>query len=105
MIRLTGRKFETWQSNFSFFVAKSWRMSPPLRLKRDGSTKFGIQSCGFVVPKFSAVLSFSHCDTAGTPSDTSMPNFVIGRYFFFFQAEDGIRDGRVTGVQTCALPI
>src|SRR5690348_17789125 len=26
-------------------------------------------------------------------------------YSFFFQAEDGIRDGRVTGVQTCALPI
>src|SRR5690348_10862698 len=25
--------------------------------------------------------------------------------YFFFQAEDGIRDGRVTGVQTCALPI
>src|SRR6267154_3824014 len=24
---------------------------------------------------------------------------------FLFQAEDGIRDGRVTGVQTCALPI
>src|SRR5689334_23450948 len=29
-------------------------------------------------------------------------NFSI---FFFFQAEDGIRDGTVTGVQTCALPI
>src|SRR5258708_20808290 len=27
------------------------------------------------------------------------------RYFFFFQAEDGIRDDLVTGVQTCALPI
>src|SRR5256885_12887902 len=28
------------------------------------------------------------------------------RYFvFFFQAEDGIRDYKVTGVQTCALPI
>src|SRR6266542_4983418 len=26
-------------------------------------------------------------------------------YFFFFQAEDGIRDATVTGVQTCALPI
>src|SRR5438309_2659678 len=26
-------------------------------------------------------------------------------YLFFFQAEDGIRDGTVTGVQTCALPI
>src|SRR5207253_7585670 len=25
--------------------------------------------------------------------------------FFFFQAEDGIRYGHVTGVQTCALPI
>src|SRR5256885_5149297 len=28
---------------------------------------------------------------------------VLG--FFFFQAEDGIRDYKVTGVQTCALPI
>src|SRR3712207_6851055 len=27
------------------------------------------------------------------------------RWFFFFQAEDGIRDIGVTGVQTCALPI
>src|SRR2546429_4482267 len=27
------------------------------------------------------------------------------RFFFFFQAEDGIRDVAVTGVQTCALPI
>src|SRR2546430_9097941 len=29
----------------------------------------------------------------------------LSRYFFFFQAEDGIRDLTVTGVQTCALPI
>src|SRR5256885_7714557 len=29
----------------------------------------------------------------------------ISLYFFFFQAEDGIRDYKVTGVQTCALPI
>src|SRR5256885_12136614 len=28
-----------------------------------------------------------------------------GDVFFFFQAEDGIRDYKVTGVQTCALPI
>src|SRR5207253_7550555 len=27
------------------------------------------------------------------------------QFYFFFQAEDGIRDGHVTGVQTCALPI
>src|SRR6266850_3714256 len=35
--------------------------------------------------------------------------FFINRcvlyFFFFFQAEDGIRDYKVTGVQTCALPI
>src|SRR5690606_39520557 len=30
---------------------------------------------------------------------------VICRCLFFFQAEDGIRDFHVTGVQTCALPI
>src|SRR5256886_6071219 len=30
---------------------------------------------------------------------------VCGFIFFFFQAEDGIRDLTVTGVQTCALPI
>src|SRR2546430_13713805 len=30
---------------------------------------------------------------------------VSSRAFFFFQAEDGIRDLTVTGVQTCALPI
>src|SRR5258708_11123044 len=30
---------------------------------------------------------------------------VIFLCFFFFQAEDGIRDDLVTGVQTCALPI
>src|SRR2546421_9448500 len=31
--------------------------------------------------------------------------FVWLLFFFFFQAEDGIRDLIVTGVQTCALPI
>src|SRR5256886_7959494 len=30
---------------------------------------------------------------------------MCGKVFFFFQAEDGIRDLTVTGVQTCALPI
>src|SRR6266542_6712261 len=40
-----------------------------------------------------------------------MPLFIFDDFterrlaFFFFQAEDGIRDATVTGVQTCALPI
>src|SRR5437868_12925195 len=33
------------------------------------------------------------------------PQHLIPFFFFFFQAEDGIRDRNVTGVQTCALPI
>src|SRR5437868_14944979 len=32
-------------------------------------------------------------------------SIVYFLFFFFFQAEDGIRDRNVTGVQTCALPI
>src|SRR5207249_5165550 len=32
-------------------------------------------------------------------------HITIQSFFFFFQAEDGIRDRNVTGVQTCALPI
>src|SRR5207302_6409327 len=32
-------------------------------------------------------------------------DFVLFIIVFFFQAEDGIRDFHVTGVQTCALPI
>src|SRR2546430_10305476 len=35
----------------------------------------------------------------------SFRNSVYVNMFFFFQAEDGIRDLTVTGVQTCALPI
>src|SRR5256885_6379153 len=34
-----------------------------------------------------------------------VPVIVDDNGFFFFQAEDGIRDYKVTGVQTCALPI
>src|SRR2546426_2452403 len=35
----------------------------------------------------------------------SVLRLVVLLVFFFFQAEDGIRDYKVTGVQTCALPI
>src|SRR2546427_1573172 len=41
---------------------------------------------------------------AGTLGVSSRRAFVLS-LFFFFQAEDGIRDLTVTGVQTCALPI
>src|SRR2546430_10600918 len=37
--------------------------------------------------------------------DTTWRAATLALSFFFFQAEDGIRDLTVTGVQTCALPI
>src|SRR5690606_40349462 len=39
------------------------------------------------------------------PGRRSDADLVAVRLVFFFQAEDGIRDFHVTGVQTCALPI
>src|SRR5256885_11340325 len=36
---------------------------------------------------------------------TAATNPLLDSVSFFFQAEDGIRDYKVTGVQTCALPI
>src|SRR5205807_5371126 len=36
---------------------------------------------------------------------SARPSRSVDRICFFFQAEDGIRDYKVTGVQTCALPI
>src|SRR3989441_7291870 len=48
----------------------------------------------------------SSCSGSGVSSSASwMPLFTGIRRLFFFQAEDGIRDKLVTGVQTCALPI
>src|SRR5689334_23456414 len=44
--------------------------------------------------------------SAATNRRAISPTSPVARsFFFFFQAEDGIRDGTVTGVQTCALPI
>src|SRR5258706_5698530 len=40
----------------------------------------------------------------GSPGGASKTG-KTGKDLFFFQAEDGIRDWSVTGVQTCALPI
>src|SRR5256885_2594465 len=56
-------------------------------------------------------LPFDAMCWSGTPVTTAPPpsGAATGSrarcFFFFFQAEDGIRDYKVTGVQTCALPI
>src|SRR5256885_748830 len=45
------------------------------------------------------------CVTIDVLPRTPGNNVYVGFMVFFFQAEDGIRDYKVTGVQTCALPI
>src|SRR3989441_282296 len=47
----------------------------------------------------------SHCFDACRVVDVTNVVAIVYLFFFFFQAEDGIRDKLVTGVQTCALPI
>src|SRR5256885_13072121 len=57
-----------------------------------------IECCKFVI--------MDRQTTANLPSPHSfVPSSYVRVLFFFFQAEDGIRDYKVTGVQTCALPI
>src|SRR2546430_8843781 len=53
------------------------------------------------------LVSYGEIDGYSNEIRMSWVNFRgISRFvFFFFQAEDGIRDLTVTGVQTCALPI
>src|SRR2546430_2374674 len=50
-----------------------------------------ISNCGPSRQVYTCICSYDAC--------------VVYTSFFFFQAEDGIRDLTVTGVQTCALPI
>src|SRR5256886_8865315 len=51
----------------------------------------------------------SACGTQGVEGKGDFCSYLLRHLvidmFFFFQAEDGIRDLTVTGVQTCALPI
>src|SRR5205823_7503760 len=49
-----------------------------------------------------AVLSYTRCGSRPKHSRLRAPS---SSHYFFFRAEDGIRDKLVTGVQTCALPI
>src|SRR5205823_3549219 len=50
-------------------------------------------------------VGFLHCILMDTSVNAANQVVSVGADIFFFQAEDGIRDKLVTGVQTCALPI
>src|SRR3989339_1805050 len=63
---------------------------------------YGHESVGIDVYDFGGVALLVK-DSANLPFDDA--SFDTVSFVFFFQAEDGIRDWSVTGVQTCALPI
>src|SRR2546425_8559982 len=66
-----------------------------------------MESVHCVSPILSNVMQFSSVNPNTMMTDVKRRNITrVARVpFFFFQAEDGIRDKLVTGVQTCALPI
>src|SRR2546426_3479149 len=56
-------------------------------------------------PRRVAVREAGELDRMPDAVEKEEPRPQAGGVDFFFQAEDGIRDYKVTGVQTCALPI
>src|SRR6266581_5425784 len=80
------------------------KIAPRIRLRRSASIQSDYvkkRSPSDAVDDFGFWRNSRPC---GRAVPVKRPAGAIFR-IFFFQAEDGIRDGRVTGVQTCALPI
>src|SRR2546425_8944106 len=76
------------------------------------SVRFQTALASIKLIQASAVLDFTEDDVDFLTSnkvwiatDRSRARRCVEAFVFFFQAEDGIRDKLVTGVQTCALPI
>src|SRR5271169_6394639 len=97
-------------------------MSNPVVLITGGLTGIGRAAAVAFANKGAKVMVAGRRDEAGKAlvkelrsfgSDAEFVNADVRKeddiralvFFFFFQAEDGIRDATVTGVQTCALPI
>src|SRR3712207_7186090 len=55
--------------------------------------------------KISPLPDYHHHVVVYSDFGQTFTRFLLKQFSFFFQAEDGIRDIGVTGVQTCALPI
>src|SRR5256885_3095211 len=66
-----------------------------------GPSEIENRQCSWITHRIISALLLSGRATPGAPVLSLKSSLEI----FFFQAEDGIRDYKVTGVQTCALPI
>src|SRR5699024_11980285 len=83
-------------------VVRLGHVAPPPALSRSSAAE--------CAPSYSTAISASSAQLLaakhrGDLQFRSRFSVTPSRVFFFFQAEDGIRDRNVTGVQTCALPI
>src|SRR6266481_9144799 len=94
-----------------FVILVVWFLLPRVaRLMIHTPTAISIFVCLSMVQLMAVFISM-RCSLCGHFLQVAFTLILVVGYaiaaslFFFFQAEDGIRDGTVTGVQTCALPI
>src|SRR5256885_585165 len=88
-----------------FVILVVWFLLPRVaRLMIHTPTAISIFVCLSMVQLMAVFISM-RCTLCGHFLPVALTLIVVVGYAFFFQAEDGIRDYKVTGVQTCALPI
>src|SRR2546421_404313 len=93
---------QTSLGQFSVRVQQTYKHSVPRFLVPEHSTRFTLSLVRFA-PTATKEIQYLNAKGALTYTDIAGDPVLYG--IFFFQAEDGIRDLIVTGVQTCALPI
>src|SRR5215475_15628133 len=87
-----------------FVILVVWFLLPRVaRLMIHAPTAISIFVCLSMVQLMAVFISM-RCTLCGHVLQVAL-TLILVVWFFFFQAEDGIRDFHVTGVQTCALPI
>src|SRR5256885_251330 len=92
-----------------FVILVVWFLLPRVaRLMMHTPTAISIIVCLRMVQVMAVFISM-RCTLCGHFLKVALTLILVVGYAiaasFFFQAEDGIRDYKVTGVQTCALPI
>src|SRR3989440_374791 len=88
-----------------FVILVVWCLLPRVaRLMIHTPTAISIFVCLSMVQLMAVFISM-RCTLCGRFLQVALTLILVVGYLFFFQAEDGIRDLIVTGVQTCALPI
>src|SRR5256886_2624010 len=88
-----------------FVILVVWFLLPRVaRLMIHTPTSISIFVC-LIMVQLMAVFISMRCTLCGLFLQVALTLILVVGFVFFFQAEDGIRDFTVTGVQTCALPI